>query len=273
MTEYTLEETVQVLRTYHTKSENAGNTAAELLSKKYFEYPEVCVSVINYWYRFFNEHPPSQYPEITVTSELRFAYLYALLKINPMWSIAYFMDALKACNRTNLAKTCDFSDDPAVSRIRYRLTPTFAFLDVDASSILWAVNFLSTPQSTRKVFHHLLSVCEDTALFGLRINAGNTARELLSKKYFEHTEVCVAAIIYWFRFFNKHPTIKYQEFYVSSELQLAFLHELLRTNPLWSISYYMDALKACQSTVQNYIDHLDFVLGPDGWTQRNRISQ
>ncbi|KAI4481067.1 hypothetical protein M0804_009693 [Polistes exclamans] len=105
------------------------------------------------------------------------------------------------------------------------------------------------------------------------INAGNTAQYLISNRYFENREVCVAVVIYWFRFFNKHPDIKYPEFYVSSELQLAFLYELLRTNPLWSISYYMDALKACQNTVQYYIDHLGYTFGHDGWTQRNRTSQ
>ncbi|KAI4481064.1 hypothetical protein M0804_009690 [Polistes exclamans] len=105
-----------------------------------------------------------------------------------------------------------------------------------------------------------------------KINAGNTAKDLLSNGYFEYPEVCVAVIIYWFRFFNKHPTIEYPEISVSSEMRLTFLHELLKTNPLWSISYYMDAYKACKRTIRNYIDYLEFFLGPDGWTQRNKTS-
>ncbi|KAI4481166.1 hypothetical protein M0804_009792 [Polistes exclamans] len=84
----------------HQRGISVENSATEFLSKDYFVYPDVCLAVINYWFRFFNEHPTIEYPETFVTYEERLAFLFVLLRDNSTWTTLYYMDALKVSRGT-----------------------------------------------------------------------------------------------------------------------------------------------------------------------------
>ncbi|KAI4481061.1 hypothetical protein M0804_009687 [Polistes exclamans] len=87
-----------------------------------------------------------------------------------------------------------------------------------------------------------------------KINARDTAEDLLTYGYFKYPEVCVAAINYWFHYFDAHPG-HFESEYPNNNLKerLAFLSVLLRNNPLWTTHHFIDALKIMAQYVKYFL--------------------
>ncbi|KAI4481204.1 hypothetical protein M0804_009830 [Polistes exclamans] len=108
------------------------------------------------------------------------------------------------------------------------------------------------------------------------ISAENSVTELISNGSFEFPGASKAAVKYWFDFFNDHPnrfSNEYSKSSVTCKDRLDFLSALLRDNPDWTITHFMDALKVCRRTVRRYMKRLEFVSGPLGWTKPHRTSR
>ncbi|KAI4481065.1 hypothetical protein M0804_009691 [Polistes exclamans] len=102
MVKYTLPYTVHIMRSYYQNRISAEETAATLFLNSYFENLEVCVAVINYWFRFFDKYPTHRLlksEEFFVCMEVRLDFISSLLKNNPFWTMNHLMDALKLSRR------------------------------------------------------------------------------------------------------------------------------------------------------------------------------
>ncbi|KAI4480007.1 hypothetical protein M0802_014176 [Mischocyttarus mexicanus] len=69
-----------------------------LLTKGYFRFPEVCGSMITYWFlRFSSDFYFPQFIPIlnSINGILRLECLATLKSTNPSWQIEHFMDVLK----------------------------------------------------------------------------------------------------------------------------------------------------------------------------------
>ncbi|KAI4476288.1 hypothetical protein M0804_013704 [Polistes exclamans] len=77
---------------------SVDNTAQELLSLDYYEFPEVCLATIKFWFNVFIEDE-LQNRQFSLINNARFRqhkdFLLQLLAENPTWTTAHYMDALK----------------------------------------------------------------------------------------------------------------------------------------------------------------------------------
>ncbi|KAI4481060.1 hypothetical protein M0804_009686 [Polistes exclamans] len=117
MADFRLSPIMKVLVKNHKKGTSAIDTAVVLLLNKHYRYLEVCAASINYWFRFFTEHPnrfSTESIEFYVSLEERLAFVSVLLKTNPFWTINHFTDALKVCEATvhNYISRCGFDYGP-----------------------------------------------------------------------------------------------------------------------------------------------------------------
>ncbi|KAI4476300.1 hypothetical protein M0804_013716 [Polistes exclamans] len=77
---------------------SVDNTAQELLSLDYYEFPEVCLATIKFWFNVFIEDDLENL-DLSLLHSVRFRqfkeFLSQLLVENPSWTTAHYVDALK----------------------------------------------------------------------------------------------------------------------------------------------------------------------------------
>ncbi|KAI4481165.1 hypothetical protein M0804_009791 [Polistes exclamans] len=103
MADSRLSEVLRLLWKNFQKGISIENSATEFLSKDYFEYPDVCFALIDYWYTFFYWRPSRFSNEFAlnfITLEERLFFLSTLLRDHTTWTTPYYMDALKVSRGT-----------------------------------------------------------------------------------------------------------------------------------------------------------------------------
>ncbi|KAI4481056.1 hypothetical protein M0804_009682 [Polistes exclamans] len=96
------EEALETLWKYFKSDMNVNDTANEFISLGYFDFPDVCLMTVQYWFDKF-KLDISYYEtgkKLQINHNLRMPFLMSLVKKYPLWTTRHYADALRVDDST-----------------------------------------------------------------------------------------------------------------------------------------------------------------------------